>query len=383
MIQGAIGHGDYMYAMNHTHSVLSSMEKFSIDPASPDFNLYVLLMSIIYVKILFNIGAYSDCLDIGYNVLNVLDSEKINSIQYTIISKSEFKFLVSECVGYVALVDIISLNEDVGEFLDISRKLLDFIPQKYDIFIQLQNLIKGKDVSINPSMAGEDMFSAILFHIMNAFVGYKSDPTAFAQEIYKAKLIANEAQMFQFEIFADLMIGYAYIQLNSFKKASTMIYKIIKSAKEKGMNAIVHLGWYVMSILNIREGKFDIAYGVLNNSNIQMEKQGGISEYLTMLNKVNMYKVLMCTNAQEQAQICLNQASYIVQKYGLNFNLNIDIKKILLENSVNGSQVQKVQKTVSTPVSKKESVSEQGKETSTGFDESDSDVVNPSDFFSD
>ena len=34
------------------------------------------------MKILFNIGAYGDCLDIGYNVLNVLDSEKINSIKY-------------------------------------------------------------------------------------------------------------------------------------------------------------------------------------------------------------------------------------------------------------------------------------------------------------
>lgn len=79
-----------------------------------------------------------------------------------------------------------------------------------------------------------------------------------------------------------------------------------------------------MSILNIAEGKFDIAYGALNNSTIQMEKTGGISEYLTMLHKVNMYKVLMNLNSPDQAQICLNQASYIIQKYGINFNLNID-----------------------------------------------------------
>lgn len=381
MIQGAMAHGDYMYAMNLTHSVLSSMDKCSLDPAAENFSLYVLLMSIIYVKILFNIGAYSDCLDIGYNVLNVLDSEKINSIKYTVITKAEFKLLVSECVGYIALVDILTLNEDVSEFLDISKKLLDFIPPKYDIFVQLQNLIKGQNVSINPSMAGEDMFSAILYHIINAFVAFKSDPTKFAQEIYKSKLIAHEIQMFQFEIFSDLMIGYAYIQLKSFKKASTMIYKIIKLAKEKGMNAIVHLGWYVMSILNISEGNFDIAYGVLNNSNIQMEKQGGISEYLTMLNKVNMYKVLMCLKSQDQAQICLNQASYIVQKYGLNFNLNIDIRKILLENSGNNRPVQNVQKTENASVNKQESVSEQGNTNSTKFDETDSDVINPADFF--
>lgn len=384
MIQGAVAYGDYMYAMSLTHSVLSSMDKYSIDPAAENFNLYFLLMSIIYVKILFNIGAYDDCLDVGYNVLNVLDNDKIESIRYSEISKNEFKFLVSECVGYIALVDVISLREDVNEFLDITNKLLNFIPPSYSIFVQLQNLIKGQAVTLNPSMAGNDLFSPILYYLMNAFIAFKDNPEAFAQEVYKSKLIARESRMVQFEIFSDLMIGYAYVQLNSFKKASTMIYKIIKTAKTKGMNAIEHLAWYVMSILNIKEGKFDIAYGVLNNSNIQMEKRGGISEYLTMLNKINMYKVLMCTNAQEQAQICMNQASYIVQKYGLSFNLNIDIKKILLENSVNNRPKQTVQNPVKQQsVVREESVSKQNTETAKGFEEDDADVVDPSAFFSD
>ena len=377
MIQGAISHGDYLYAMNLTHSVLSSLDRCSLDPVSPDFNLYFLLMSIIYVKILFNIGAYEDCLDIGYNVLNVLDSNKIESISYTIISKDEFKFLVSECVGYIAIVDVLTMKEDVGEFLDISKKLLNFVPESYSIFVQLQNLLKGQKAVVNPNMAGNDMFSAILYHIINAFVSFKGNPDAFAQEIYKAKLIAKEAMMHGFELFADLMIGYAYTELRSYRKASAIIYKIIKSTKAKGMNAILHLAWYVMSILNIKEGKFDIAYGVLNNSNIQMEKNGVISEYLTMLNKVNMFKVLMCTNQAEQAQICMNQAAYIVQKYGLNFNLNIDIKKILLENSINNTEV-------STPIVQEESVSVQRIEENTqnGFDPNDGDVVNPMEFFS-
>lgn len=378
MIQGSIEHGDYMYAMNLTHGVLSSLDKSSIDPSSPDFNLYFLLMSIIYVKILFNIGAYEDCLDIGYNVLNVLDSEKIDSIQYTIVSKEEFKYLVSECVGYIALVDVITLKEDVGEFLDISKKLLNFLPDSYSIFVQLQNLIKGQSVNLDKSMDGEDVFSPILYHIINAFISFKNNPEKFAQEIYKSKLIAKNAMMLQFELFSDLMIGYAYIGLNSFKKASAIIYKIIKDAKFKGMNAIVHSAWYVMSILNIKEGKYDIAYGVLNNSDIQMEKNGVVSDYLTMLNKVNMYKILMCTDSKDQAQICMNQASTIVQKYGLNFNLNIDIQKIMMENSVSTAEQNKAQNTV-----KKQDESISVEENLSEFSENDGDVVNPSEFFSD
>ncbi len=378
MIQGAIAHGDYLYALNLTHSVLSSLDKSSIDPASPDFNLYFLLMSIIYVKILFNIGAFEDCLDIGYNVLNVLDNEKINTIKYTIVSKEEFKYLVSECVAYIATVDVITMKEDVGEFLDISGKLLNFIPPSFAVFVQLQNLLKGEKVQINPNMAANNEFGAIFYHIINAFNAHKSSPENFAREIYKAKLIAKQTQLHQFELFADLMIGWAYTELGSYKKASSILYKIIKYSKEKGMNAITHIGWYVMSILNIKEGKFDIAYGVLNNSNILMEKNGVISEYLSMLNKVNMYKVLMCTNSKDQAQICLNQASDIVQKYKLNFNLNIDIKKILLENSNNSANNKPAPQPVQTAPIQQERVSEQRIEET----ETDTDYVNPDEFFS-
>jgi len=324
MIQGSVAHGEYYYALNLTHNILSTMDKASIDPSAPNFDLNYLLMSVIYVKILFNIGAYNDCLDIGYNILNIIDTAKLNSINYTIIPKDEFKYLITECIGYIAIVDVITMKEDVGEFLNTASTLLDFIPQSYTIFVHLQNLIKGQTVELKQLPPADNAFSAILYHIINAFATCKEFPETFAQEIYKAKLIAKDTKMFQFEIFADLLIGYAYIKRESYKKAASIIYKIIKTAKEKGMNAIVHTAWYIMSILNITEGKFDIAYGVLNNSNIQMEKIGGISDYLTLLNKVNMHKVLMNLEAPDQAQICLNQASYLVQKYGLNFDINVD-----------------------------------------------------------
>lgn len=325
MIQGSISHGEYIYALNLTHKILSSMDKSSIDPASPDFNLSFLLMSVIYVKILFNIGAYNDCLDIGYNILNVIDSQKLDSIQYSIISKEEFKYLTTECIAYVAIVVVVTMQDDVKEFLDIANKLLDFLPPAYSIFIQLQNLMFGQPINLDKNQATtNNNICAILYYIINAFNNYKNDPEKFAQEIYKAKLIANETMSAQFEALTDLLIGYAYIKRGTYKKASAMLYEIIKTSKAKGMNAILHTSWYIMSILNIAEGKFDIAYGALNNSTIQMEKTGGISEYLTMLHKVNMYKVLTNLNSPDQAQICLNQASYIIQKYGINFNLNID-----------------------------------------------------------
>ena len=60
-----------------------------------------------------------------------------------------------------------------------------------------------------------------------------------------------------------------------------------------------------------------------------------------------------------------------------NTDLNIDIKKILLENSINNTEV-------STPIVQEESVSVQRIEENTqnGFDPNDGDVVNPMEFFS-
>ena len=85
------------------------------------------------------------------------------------------------------------------------------------------------------------------------------------------------------------------------------------------MDSIRHVGMYIMSLLNMFEGKLDVALGMLNNSTIQMEKGDGISEYLTMLNKVNMSRIYAARSNNEQAQLCMNQAVYIIQKYGFEF----------------------------------------------------------------
>ncbi len=387
MIQGALYNGEYLYALTLTHKVLSAIDGVSIDPAAENFDLNFLTLSIIHVRILFNIGAYENCMDIGYNVLNVLDSSKIETIRFTSVTKQEFKELINECIACIAIADIVSLKEDVNEFLDISRKLFNFIPAEFSVFSQLQNLIKGQSVGLAPNMASpNNIYSATIYHIVNAFTKFKNNPNEFAKEIYKAKLIAKETGLYKFELFVDLMIGYSYIQLNSFKKAQSIIQKVITSAKEYGMSSIEHIGCYVMSILEIKLCRFDIAYGVLNNSTIQMEKNP-ISEYLTMLHKVNMYKVLMCCQEQDKAQICMNQAKFIVEKYGLNYNLNIDIKKLMMENQ-NVSQA--IQQGVSAPPpvpQKEESLSERensipSSSQASDSDSADSDFVNPEDFFS-
>lgn len=333
MILGAMDHGEYQYALGLTHKLLSAMAEFSPDPSAPNFSLRFLEMSLIHIKMLFGIGAFKDCVDIGYNILNILDEAKVNSIEYKDnLTKDDMHALIIEAVAYMALADIITLREDVADLLNIAANLFSFIPKEYSIFVQLQKYIKGEDISISDKSKGKNIFSIMLYHIINAYEKYRDNPEAFAKEVYKAKLVAKDSYCHVFEYFTDLLIGYSYVGLKSFYKAESICTKVLTSVRDKGLNSIIFIAWYILSILNMRQGKYDIAYGILNNSTIQMEKFGGVSDYMTLLNKINMYKLLMCIDDTQRAEICMSQAKYIVEKYGLKYDLDIDIDKFKSEN---------------------------------------------------
>lgn len=334
MIQGALNHGEYLYALSLTHKILTAMNEASIDPSAKNFDFKFLLMSIVHIKILFGIGAYNDCIDIGYNVFNALESSKFDSMEYNLVSKEDLKFLVVESIAYVAISDILTMREDVNEFLGIVNKLYDFVPKDYSIFSKLQDLVKGKDVTVSDSEKGSNAFTEITYHIIKTFTEHRNNAKEMAKEIYKAKLVAKEAFVYPFELFSDLVIGYSYSELKSYYKASSILYEVVKSSKDKGLNSITFTAWYVLSIMNMKQGRFDIAYGMLNNSSIQMEKLGGVSDYLMLLIKFNMYKLMKCLKVEDKADICLAQAKYIVKKYNINFDTDIDIDKFLADNNI-------------------------------------------------
>ena len=334
MIHGALASARYTHALCLTHKVLSLIPNASIDPDAPNFNLYFLLMSIVHIEILFNIGAMEDCIDVGYKVLNVVNDENINRIKPEHMSEAQFKELIAGCVGYIALANVIQLKGNVREFLDLAYSSLSFIPKSYDIIVQLQELVAGREVFISEDMTSEDKFSKVIYHVINAFINHKDNYEEFAEEIYIAKLNAKAKNLHQIEIFCDLLIGYTYINLNSYKKASSIIYKIIKSVKNQGMYLLQHLGWYFLSEMNIRQKRFDVAYGMLNNSIIQLERYGKASNFVILLFKYNMFKIMMFMGQVDKAQICLNQAHYITQKYNIKFEFDVNPEHYIIEEQV-------------------------------------------------
>ena len=325
MINGALNTGDYNHALELTHKVLSLLPVSSLNPGDPNFNTYFFLMSLIHIQILFNVGALMDSLDVGYKVLNIVNMQSLAALKPDYFTEEDFKALIADSVGYVALGNVLILSGNVGQFLDIVNADLNFIPKSYNLFIALEDLIHGRPISVKcEDVAENDRFGNIIINIINAFLNYEGDYTKFAEYIYKAKIAAKISKIHQLELFCDLLIGYAYMQLGSYKKADSIIYKIIKATNNNGMTTLLYVAWYIMSELHLKQNKYEVAYGIINNSLIQLEKNNITSEYLLMLFKYNMYKVMMFEKRSDKAEILMAHARYIAAKYGINFNFDTD-----------------------------------------------------------
>lgn len=325
MINGALYAGNYNHALELTHKVLSLLPPSSLNPADENFNSYFFLMSVVHIQILFNIGALMDCLDVGYKVLNIVNSQTLPMLKPEYMAEEEFQGLIVDSAGYVALANVLLLSGNVEEFLRILRNELSCIPQSYDLFISLQDLLHGKPVSTLTSQVDDnDRFGSIIYNIINAFTNLNGDYTQFAENIYRAKVFAKNNKLHQLELFCDLMIGFSYMELESFKKADSIIYKIIKETNKNGMTTLLYVAWFIMSELHLKQNKYDVAFGIVNNSLIQLEKNNTTSPYLLMLFKYNMYKVMMFKRQYDKADICMSHARYIAEKYIINFAFDTD-----------------------------------------------------------
>lgn len=325
MINGSILVGDYNRALELVHKIIYYMPLASINPSDDNFDIYFYLMSLAHTQILFNIGSLTDCLDIGYRVFSVINDSNILTFKPDYFTEDAFKDFVILSAGYTALANVLLLNGNVKEFLDILRRDLSFVPKSYDLFILLEDLIHGKPVSIEElQIDANDRFGMTIANLINAFVSFDGDYVHFAENIYIAKIESKKNNLHMLELFADLLISYAYLQLDIIQKADAMISKIIRTVTENGMTLLLYLAWYLMSELQLKQHKYDVAFGIINNSLIQLEKNNTISEYLVMLFKYNMYKVMMFKKEYEKAEICLNHAQYIANKYFINFNFDTD-----------------------------------------------------------
>ncbi len=325
MIKACLNDGDYNKALELMHKVLSMLPNASMDPNNPNFDKNFFFMSIVHVIVLFNLGALKDCLDLGYKILEFVTPDTLETIKPDDMEGTDFIAMLYDTVGYVALSNIFLLAGNVGQFLELVKQDLPQLPESFCYFVILEQLVQGKLEEVPEiNIAATDRFSPAISFIVAAYLFNYEDPKAFATQIYRAKVNAKNCMLHKIEYICDLIIANAYTRVGLLPKASHILYDVINTAQIKGMAGVELLAWYFMSNIHLTEAQYDTAYGVINNSIIQLEKNRLHSELLIMLLNYNLYKVFMYRRELNKAQLCIEQALAIAQKHEMFFPFDVN-----------------------------------------------------------
>ena len=348
IIKACLNDGNYNRALELMHKVLALLPNASIDPNSANFDKNFFFMSIVHVIVLFNLGALKDCLDLGYKILEHVTPENLEKLILEEMNPQDFLAMLYDTVGYVALSNICLLHGNVGQFLELVKQDLPELPQSFQYFVILEKLIQGKLEEVPEiEISASDRFSPTIAFIISAFAFHIEDTKAFATEIYRAKINAKNCMLHKLEYICDLLIANSYIQINYLPKASHILYDVINESQMKGMAGVELIAWYFMSNIHLKERQYDTAYGVINNSIIQLERNRLHSELLIMLLNYNLFKVFMYKRDLEKAQLCIEQAMAITQKHEMFFpfdtmpqSYGIDIDEETMQKIQNGETVE-------------------------------------------
>ena len=320
MLQGCLISGDYSHALELIHKILSKFPPSSLNPADKNFNISYFLISLVKIEVMFSIGNLNDCIESGDQILSVITSENIEKLKPANLSTQQFEDIIFDSAGFVAISRIILLKNDLEEFLNKLALNIGKLPEIFELFLLLQKRLSGEVAIPETLELSDDKFSKIIFGFLQAF-DHKDDYKKFASDIYQSKINAKLQNLKQIELICDLLIGYSYFKLKEHKKASSVYYSVIGTSSDNGLKMVWHFAWYLATELKLEMNEIDVAYGIANNIIIQLEKDSNSSELMLLLFKLAMYKILMAKNEPKSAQLCLNHALFIKDKYALDIGI--------------------------------------------------------------
>lgn len=333
MLQGCLIGGNYSYALDLLQKILSRFPGSSINPKDSNFNLKFFLISLIKIEILFSIGNLRDCVESGEEILEVLKPENIIELKPEHLSVKQFEEVIFSAMSFVVISKIVLLQNDLNNFIEKIKIHTGRLPKVFDLLLYLEKMVKGIKVEIPSYIRTEDdKFSKIIINIIRAFNSNENNYQIFANNIHQAKVNANVQKLSQIELLCDLLIGYSYFRLNNTKKAASIYYNVLETGTKNGLKMITYLDWYFISVLKFEQQDIEVALGIVNNALIQLEKDNNSSDFLFFLFRILLSKILMAKDDTKSAELCLNNVKFIKEKYGLNFDIRLDLENNKVEN---------------------------------------------------
>lgn len=325
MLQGCLIGGNYSYALELLHKIFSRFINASMNPVDSNFNISFFLISMVKIEVMFSVGNLKDCVELGDEILSVITPENMPKLRPANLSEKQFEEVVFEAMSFVAISKVILLQDNLHDFMGKIKVNVGNLPKSFELFFVLEKIVKGIDVEKLEDYSIENSkFSNILISFISAFSEPDNDYKKFADIIYQAKINAKMHQLSQIELFCDLLIGFSYFKINQYKKASTIYYSVLEVSMTNGLKMVTYLAWYFISMLKFKQQDIEVALGIANNAIVQIERDANSGDFLFFLFRVLLSKILMAKNEQESAELCLNNAKFLKEKYGLKYNISLN-----------------------------------------------------------
>lgn len=317
LVQSCLISGNYNNALEYIGKIISRTQRSSFNPQDKDFNLNYFLVNLVTLEIYFNLGRLNECIELGDELFKYIDFQSfLENCLPEGFSKKQFEDALLDALFFINTARIIQLKPDSKEKIE---HLISILPAKYTCFNLLSlvlDFFENKDM-VEPmkQLLQEgltDKYSFILFPILQGLVSLKfKDFNGLGNYIYNAKIKATELHLHQIEYFCDLMIGYAYQNLGNIKKSKQIFYNILDLAGNKSLKNIEYLSWFLIAKAEFADKAVEMAAGILDNSNLKMEKDSNITDFFTMMFKFLSAEIMLTTNPQnkfEQALFCAEQS---------------------------------------------------------------------------
>ena len=293
MLQGALISSNYTDALSLLHNILSRMQQpvMLVDGA---VNTKFLLLSLVNIEILYNIGDFRQCADTASEILDVLTPEILDKVKPASFSANLFVSHILETFRLAGFAKLYLLDKDLDEFFEkIKLSLNAELPEK-DCILTVKDYLAGKEYAVS-NIESASPFSKVIFLILQEISVLNDDYKRFAQNIYQAKLLAADLHQYEFELFCDLLIAYAYSKIGIPQKAQSIYTDVLNKAEKSAMFNTLALARYFAAKLKLASQKTDEAFLYINDTLAMLQKFNNQSKIIYAL-----FEKLYIQAAQEQ-----------------------------------------------------------------------------------
>ena len=270
MLQGALIASNYTESLSLLHNILARIENPSLIVKGA-INTKYLLLSLVNIEILFNIGKYKQCIEIGEEVLKVLKPDILESIKPASFSTNFFVSHLMETFRNVGFAKLLTCDKNIDLYFDnIKNALNEDLPEK-ECILAIKEYLSGKKYA--PSGTEEaSAFSKVVFLILRELSDLRNNYKLFAQNIYQAKLLASDLKQIQLEYLCDMLIAYAYSKVGISRKANYIYNDLLQKAEGSTIFNIIILVRYLIVKDKLLSDNVEEALLIINDTLAELQE---------------------------------------------------------------------------------------------------------------